>query len=307
MLAILLFACSGGDTDTTKDTTGDSGLVQGDYLSEDVDLGSPTFEASTVAAAVDSALSQVLDINAVPVVSLYTAFMDATTESCPQWTTFDEYPVWLDSCTTEDGVTFDGYGLMLEYDGFESDGAIYSGYQINSLGAMSAPDGSTLTLAGAVDLLYAVGKGYEVFYTNISDGTAWDGAATGTWLDWGINPAMYFYALRDTTSGARSVQVSGSVSIEDGDISAVVFDGLYLLDDPSGTLCSAEPSGMISILSAEGQWYDLVFDGPTEDNTTVPEETCDGCATAWFKGEALGEACVDFSALVDWDDNPWGL
>ncbi|MFT4976967.1 MAG: hypothetical protein ACI8S6_002872 [Myxococcota bacterium] len=304
MPILFLLACSGD----ASDDSGSDALSEGPYLSDEVDFEAPAFDASSVSAAVDGALSQALAINAVPVVTIYSAFMDAATADCPQWTTYEDLPVWVDSCTTADGIAFEGYGLMIEYDGMtDADGTTYSGYQISSVSSMAAPDGSSLTIAGSADLLYGVNGAYEVFYTNVSEGTRWAGGVTDSWLDWGINPSMYLYALRDTASGARSIQLAGSVSIDDGGVSAVVFDDLYLIDDPSGTVCSAEPSGMISILSSEGQWYDLVFDGPTEDNDLVPDSLCDGCATAWFKGESLGEACVDFSVLTDWDDNPWGL
>ena len=54
-----------------------------------------------------------------------------------------------------------------------------------------------------------------------------------------------------------------------------------------------------------GQWYDVLFDGPLEYGEQVDPDLCDGCGQVWYRGEPLGEACVDFSHLLDWSGRPW--
>ena len=68
--------------------------------------------------------------------------------------------------------------------------------------------------------------------------------------------------------------------------------------------CPQEPSGTISVQGADGEWYDVVFDGPSFGETTDPA-VCDGCGTAWLEGMRLGEVCVDAGELLDWDGVPW--
>ena len=53
----------------------------------------------------------------------------------------------------------------------------------------------------------------------------------------------------------------------------------------------------IAVLDSAGRWYDLIFDGPTDAAPEVAADVCDGCATVWYRGSPLGEACVDFSIL----------
>ncbi len=120
-----------------------------------------------------------------------------------------------------------------------------------------------------------------------------------------MDPTLYWYAARDPGSGGKGILVSGSVTVETGSVSAVVMEDLYLLEEALGSTCGIEPSGTVSILDAEGRWYDLVFDGPTDAAPEVDPAVCDGCATAWYRGAALGEACIDFSVLTAWESSPW--
>ena len=148
--------------------------------------------------------------------------------------------------------------------------------------------------------------GVEIFYSYIEGGYSWDGPeADGTWLDWGVEPTLVWYASRDPSSGGKAITLSSSVSIDSGPFTAVFMDGVYLYEEVLGSSCGIEPSGTISLLDSEGRWTDLIFDGPTEFNAEVDAAVCDGCATAWYRGTALGEACIDFSALTDWEDSPW--
>ena len=96
---------------------------------------------------------------------------------------------------------------------------------------------------------------------------------------------------------------------------------------PSGK----KPAMMMAMIptihvDAAGVWYEVAFDGftgETEGDTGAPADTdppldtaappeedptlCDGCGTLTHQGVALGEVCLDFSALVAWDGTtgPW--
>jgi hypothetical protein len=47
------------------------------------------------------------------------------------------------------------------------------------------------------------------------------------------------------------------------------------------------------------------FDGPGEFGQPYDGAGCDGCGEVWFRGEPAGQACVDFSGLLDWTEAPW--
>ena len=48
----------------------------------------------------------------------------------------------------------------------------------------------------------------------------------------------------------------------------------------------------------DGSWYDVLFDGPNDLQPETPPDLCDGCGQVYYQGDAMGEACADFSALL---------
>ena len=309
LLPLLSLAACSGSGDGDGPAAEDSALPDAPYLGEDAPEEDPSFDADEVSQAVADVLAAVRQIDAGPVLSLYLAMMEGADAACPQWTAYDGYPTWLDACTASSGVSFDGYGLMVSWDGADLDGSgvYWSGYQLYSVAAMQTSTGDTLTLGGEAGLLFGASpEGLRAFYSYVGEGTRWDGAETGTWLDWGIAPQIYLLAYHEPVSDTKVVQLGGAIEVESGPVAAVVLDGLYMVKDPTDALCSQEPSGTISILDSEGRWYDLIFDGPSESRPETDMARCDGCAEAWYRGQSIGQACVDFSALTDWDDNPWG-
>jgi hypothetical protein len=294
----LLTACGEpADTDTGQaDTTAP-------YLADPTGEDAPSFSSEDVAGAVQEALSLIMQVDGAPVIAAYESLLSQTDSGCPLWTDYKGTPLWYDTCTTDAGVRFEGYGLALAWDGTDDgSGNIWTGTQLYSAGTITDADGHTFTAGGSAGSLTGYSaEGAQLHYTYVEDGFGWDGPeAAGTWLTWGLSPTLVWYTVRDPGSGGKAIILSGSVGMESGPISAVVLDGLYLVEESLGSSCGIEPSGTISLLDAEGHWYDLIFDGPTDAQPEVPAEVCDGCATAWYRGSALGEACVDFSVLTDW-------
>ena len=73
----------------------------------------------------------------------------------------------------------------------------------------------------------------------------------------------------------------------------------------AGIGCEIEPSGSMSFFLPDIGWLDFKLDGPTNENwgETTPE--CDGCTSAFLKGIPIGEICLDFESLLDWNTNPF--
>jgi hypothetical protein len=61
----------------------------------------------------------------------------------------------------------------------------------------------------------------------------------------------------------------------------------------------------VSLRDSDGNWYDVVFDGPILYDDVIDPAVCDGCGEAWYRGEPMGTVCADFNALVDWEVSPW--
>ena len=60
--------------------------------------------------------------------------------------------------------------------------------------------------------------------------------------------------------------------------------------------------GQMSVRDTHGYWYELKFD-VSSDWELMGE--CDGCGQLSHKGENIGEVCLDFSSVLEWEDRPW--
>ncbi|MFT5681611.1 MAG: hypothetical protein ACI8RZ_002517 [Myxococcota bacterium] len=304
ILTALLLGCGEepAEQNTEEETSPPQSTEEAPYLADPDASDSPDFSSDDVGAAVEEALVVITQIDVVPIVSVYDTLLTQTDDTCPLWSDYDGTPLWYDSCVADTGVQFDGYGLASPWAGTDDgSGNIWWGTQLYSIATITDADGQVFTSGGsATSLVGTTADGAELTYNAIEGGFSWDGPeAEGTWLDWGIDPTLVWYSARDPTSGGQVITLSGAITLDEGPIAAVVLDSIYLTDEILGSSCGQEPSGTISLLDSEGRWYDLIFDGPTDAAPEVPEEACDGCATAWYRGTSLGEACVDFSVLRD--------
>ena len=101
------------------------------------------------------------------------------------------------------------------------------------------------------------------------------------------------------------VEVDGGLSGLGGDLDTVVFDAVTIFDESLGSTCPTEPGGVVSVRDVSGDWYDVVFDGPTEYGDESDPDLCDGCGAAYYRGEYLGQVCSDFTGMLDWEGTPW--
>jgi len=280
---------------------------EGDYLSDDVDDTLPDLDGTALTAAIDAAIAQSMQVHGGPVVSAYVEALAGMDSACPTWGVDNGTPFWFDTCTSDAGTTFDGYGYHAEYDNYDDGDAVYSGLALYTVAQIESADGSVFEGAGGASFLQGVdSNGFDVWSSYVQPGFAYDGAAAaGTWLADGLDPEMTWYALKDPTSGGAASVLSGSATVADGPIAAIVFDELLMIDAAWGSSCPIEPHGGISVLDDEGNWIDLFFHGPEWEGTPTPEELCDGCGEAWYAGTYLGEACFDFSPLADWGNYPF--
>ena len=84
-------------------------------------------------------------------------------------------------------------------------------------------------------------------------------------------------------------------------VQAVVFYSLNAVDHAGRIMgCEREPHGSVAILTQEGHWFDLEFEGMDSEGSLDPDVGCDRCTTAWFEGHPLGEVCINADAAYDW-------
>jgi len=278
------------------------------YLGEaDADDGGG-FDADEVQQVVGQAVEAARALHAASVITAY-AEVTADMDDCPTFYSSDGIDYWYDSCETAGGTAYEGYAYTSDYVDYEGGGGnIWSGEEVNGVATVVSADGSTFEAAGTATVLSVTNEaGQELYYSAMSEGFAYDGAAAdGTWLAAELSPEIAMYALVDPATGGRALVITGRAIVDSDTLHAVVLDDITLFDEALGSTCPTEPSGTVSVLDAEGVWTDLVFDGPDLDGGGGEAEDCDGCAAAWQGADYLGEACIDFSALLGWEDTPFG-
>lgn len=170
-------------------------------------------------------------------------------------------------CTTADGYSFAGLATYaLDCEGSALELEVLASWELGT------PTGETFVGGGNLheSCTYA---GDDVACTAMVGGSyAWPGREG--WLGAGADASLDLDVA--WSGGARTVGARGGVGI--GGV-YVSFDELVL--DDAGCV-----GGGLLVRDPSGWWHTLAMDG-----------RCDGCGALSWRGEALGEACVD---LVGW-------
>jgi hypothetical protein len=301
-LLLLLAACGSGSTSLDTATSSDPDTAP--YLGEVEGSEAPTIDNDALGEGLDLVIASLLHVKVDPVLAVYDDLMATADDSCPNWYDDDGITYWYDSCTSDAGTTFEGYAYLYDYVDYLSDGTVWNGRALYGAATIVDGDGNTFEAKGQATAISGPNSdGNESWWTAV-DSFTWDGAgAEGTWLADGLAPGLSWYAVYVASSEGRVLQISGSLSGTAG-IDAVALDEVMLANTGMGSTCPEEPSGSIAVLDGEGNWIDIVFDGPTWETWAEPAADCDGCGQAWFQGQDLGLVCADFSPLTDWGASP---
>jgi len=141
--------------------------------------------------------------------------------------------------------------------------------------------------------------GTQFWIQSISGSFSWSGAVDdASWftgdssLDWDVR-------VDREADGSISVSLAGGITDlpETGGIFAT--DELKVSRDASDSdICGDEPQGSLAVRTDDGSWVGVTFDA-------WDGGTCDGCGTAVWQGDELGQVCVDVNHLFDWQGAPW--
>lgn len=275
------------------------------YVYDAEDPPAPELALADIEAAVDAAVPLLPALSANPVFPAYAQAIAGADAGCPSYYESDGNRYWYDQCTSDAGASFSGYSFYVNYDGYDDgSGVPYDGDAVYGVAEVQTADGYTFVAGGSAVSLVQNAETYTVYYSSVHGGFSWDGpGAEGTWLEEGVAPDLDMYAY--ATEPGNFFLVNGGIA-RVGGLDAVVFDTLVIFADGLGSACGSEPGGAMSVRDNDGNWYDVVFDGPPsfEENEADPE-LCDGCGTAYFQGEAIGPVCADFTRLLDFEGAPW--
>lgn len=325
MFWLLTLACSPLDPDDTGSTTSPTSMETGDtgdtdeptpWVFDDSAPPEAAYGPEAIGHALQAFVDTAFDLHPIPLLGAFEAVMAEAGTTCPTLLQDGVYPLWYepDGCIAETGAAFDGYAYYLTGDIEEGD-YLYDGQYISGEATMTSAVGDTLLVAGSAYLVHGDSlraeedpQFHHLYQSRVSGAFDWSGPeATGTWLEDDASPDLTVAAYRYPNIGdGRAVTITGSVSGLDTEIDTVWFDEMTLIEASLGSDCSQEPSGIVAVRDPSGAWYDVLFDGPTEDLEVVAPDACDGCGDAWFRGVEVGEVCVDFTPLFAWSgDSPW--
>lgn len=304
----LLAACATPDDDSA---VGKDPYTPAPYIVPEEDPPVANFSAEEVELALAEALDLATSLTGDKVFPAYDAVMAGADPDCPNYYEQDGNVYWYDVCTSSHGTQYNGYSFYYYYDQWNDGyGQLYTGDALFGVAQVWDAEGHLFEAGGTAYDLVVQGDGYMYWYSIAQGAFAYDGPeAEGTWLEEGIAPDMSQIVYYVPTADARAYVMAGSVSGLSGGFTSAVFDETMILDEAMlpyfGADCSLEPGGIVSLRDVEGNWYDVVFDGPTNDDVATPLGRCDGCGEAFFRGESVGEVCADFTGLNAWEGAPW--
>jgi len=311
---------SEGNTSTSDEAPDGEGGEEddGSYLLDEPEEEGPVLSLGELEQGIAEALAASFTLDPEVFHDLYGELVNEASmdDDCPYL--YDYYyesygrVYWYDSCTSDNGTTYAGYGIHSQERDYVDASSGYE-YSHNAYFSGSAkvvsPSGSTLEAAGYSSTYAFYYPSYDrtYSYASIVGTFRWDGTgADASWLGQDLAVDLYTYAI-DYQSYEDGVYtyLNGSLSGFTGTVNAVWFDQVLLQSEDVGSDCGAEPGGLISVRDEAGDWYDVVFDGATYSGGFAFGPDCDGCGEAWFHGAPLGEVCPDFTALQGWEGRPW--
>ena len=319
-----------GHDDPGEIEDGDSGVAEeveeeedlpSDYIYDEDDV-TASITLAQIEQGVSDGVVAMLSIDPDVMHDSYNAIIDqsmadaiAGDADCPYyyesyWTTYG-YFYWYDSCEAKDDTEFSGYGYSYNYDPYWY--ATYYYYTDVSYlyGNMSVttPEGYVFEGSGySYHQEYTYNETYHSVYAYVYGNWAYDGPeADDTWLQQGLSVNTYVSgaAYSGVSEPTSQLSLTGSVAGLPGDINTVVMTDTFIYTAAYGSPCDKEPSGQISVRDAQGEWYDVQFQGPPYIGATVFPSDCDGCGQVYFRGAYLGDVCPDFTPMTNWEVRPW--
>ena len=288
----LILACT--SPETTAEDTEYPYVIQQDSTVADID-----FEA--LAEHFTSVLPEIRSYSVKPYIDSYLQLIEQSDGYCPTWSINQEgQQFWNDYCQTSTGHQFEGTALApLVFDNVSNEyGQTYSGHALWGFGRIDALNGSMISLNGSTQYIKGFDQnGGEFISSYIEQGHRYSIDGTTTF---GPSPNLSSYIYR-TATDHRYVHLNGLYT---------TAMGIMLLEDVilanfEHMGCHLEPSGSISFFLPEVGWIDFTLDGPTGEEIQQLTAECDGCISAYLKGVPIGEICIDFVSLLDWEEDPF--
>lgn len=256
----------------------------------------PALDAADVQAALDESWPRLVGANPVAVYDAYSLAMAQDSNGCPGVREAFGLEVWDNGCTTSSGWAFEGRSGARHTSNWEIDGQVYEEYGafLQSDCRMRSPQGEEMSFAGYGELMDWTDADRTRWFSSWLMGEyAWESATgDGTWLTeaWSLSVIV---ETGSEVDGVRWMRIDGGASGVDAPLGTITAQALELRSDAA---CTREPTGALSVRTDEGDVYVATFGA---------DEACDACGEVRFGDVPLGDVCLDFSAMIDWDGRPW--
>jgi len=290
---IPMFAC------TTETVTAYTSAQQEDRTRVEEDTaylaeieGSDVPRLEDIEQVLQHGVDQIRETRVGRLLDVYDEMLSQTDDDCPRWFNNPDGLYWADTCTSDEGVSFQGFATSQPRNDTHPDayGNIFTGRQIHCEGTLSKGD-TTLQCVGGINELTGVdANGHDVFYSYSRHYVLTEGNTVTHFPDaemWAVNAPTY-----------RALFQNGVQIVRDGDVvlGAVEFGRQTM----SNVDCLEEPNGTQHI-QVDGQWIYVEWHGDLLDDP----DSCDGCGDAYAQGAAIGQVCADFSNWLAWDESPF--
>ncbi len=276
------------------------------YLGPDTSTGPPDVDLEGLTRVLNETLVAAPSAHSGPAVAAWNAMLSHADTDCPRWTYSSGTEVWADTCTTSDGTSFDGYGYQVVYNDYFDGYNTWTGLGLSTASAIALADGTRFDGVGsAVFLQGTTVDGNAIWYAALDAAFTYDGPSADIPIDDASLPSTTWTAVQTPDGSGGAVTLDGVFVTDPADgFEALVFDGLLLYTESWGSSCPEEPAGVISARDTQGNWLDILFDGPVWDSAPTAPEDCDGCGVVWSRGYLLGTVCADFHGLLQLSDYP---
>ena len=237
-------------------------------------------------------IDQIRETRVGRLLDVYDDMLEQTDSNCPRWFNNPDGMYWADTCTSEDGVSFQGFATSIPRNDMVPDdyGNMFAGRQIHCEGTLSQGETTMQCVGGINELVGTDSNGHDVFYSYSRHYVLTEGDTVTHFPDaemWAVNAPTY-----------KALFQNGVQIVRDGEqvLGAVEF-GRQTMSDVD---CLTEPNGTQHI-QVNGQWIYVEWHG---DQWEQPD-SCDGCGDAYAQGVSIGSVCADFSNWLAWDDSPF--
>jgi hypothetical protein len=237
-------------------------------------------------------IDQIRETRVSRLLDVYDEMLDQTDDYCPRWFNNPDGMYWADTCTSENGVSFQGFATSMPRNDLAPDdyGNMFMGRQIHCEGTLTQGDTTMQCVGGINELTGTDANGHDVFYSYSRHYVLTEGDTVTHFPDaemWAVNTQTY-----------KALFQNGVQIVREGEhvLGAVEF-GRQTMTNAD---CLREPNGTQHI-QVNGQWIYVEWQGEQSDDS----DTCDGCGDAYAQGVSIGSVCADFSGWLAWDESPF--